>query len=106
MIYLACTASDGTLSFAEIQNILSPSSGKGSVTTGTPVYDKDAQVKYLVYDTVRIHRSPRLLVLIILDKNNWVSYDDAETLNAKVSWAKGAGFGKCCLSLRYNIARY
>ncbi|VDC05350.1 unnamed protein product [Peniophora sp. CBMAI 1063] len=71
-----CTASDGTLSFAEIQTILSTNPSEGSVTTTTPVYDKDAQVKYVVYDT-----------------NNWVSYDDAETLKAKVSWAKGAGFG-------------
>ncbi|KAI0350483.1 hypothetical protein OH77DRAFT_1430947 [Trametes cingulata] len=64
-----CTAADGTLSFAEIQDVLARS---GS----TPVYDKDAQVKYLVYDT-----------------NNWVSYDDKDTFSAKVDFARGAGFG-------------
>ncbi|PIL32554.1 hypothetical protein GSI_05257 [Ganoderma sinense ZZ0214-1] len=65
-----CTGADGTLSFAEIQDILSRNSG------ATPVYDQTAQVKYLVYDT-----------------NNWVSYDDHDTFTAKVNWARGAGFG-------------
>ncbi|KAI0364301.1 glycoside hydrolase, partial [Pilatotrama ljubarskyi] len=65
----ACTAGDGTLSYAEIQDILARSGA-------TPVYDTTAQVKYLVYDT-----------------NNWVSYDDKDTFNAKINWAKGAGFG-------------
>ncbi|TFY50610.1 hypothetical protein EVG20_g11422 [Dentipellis fragilis] len=41
-----------------------------------PVYDKDAQVNYLVYD-----------------KDKWISFDDFETFTAKVSWAKGAGLG-------------
>ena len=45
-LWLACTGADGTLSFSEIQNILSTNSG------ATPVYDQTAQVKYLVYDTV------------------------------------------------------
>ncbi|KAI0714386.1 glycoside hydrolase superfamily [Cerioporus squamosus] len=65
----ACTAADGTLSYAEIQDILT----RGGLS---PVYDTDAQVKYLVYDT-----------------DNWVSYDDKDTFTAKVNWAKGAGFG-------------
>lgn len=47
---LACTASDGTLSFAEIQDVLANSTG---VSVNTPVYDKAAQVKYVVYDDVR-----------------------------------------------------
>uniref|UniRef100_A0A8H7XJL8 Chitinase n=1 Tax=Psilocybe cubensis TaxID=181762 RepID=A0A8H7XJL8_PSICU len=64
-----CTASDGILSFAEIEQIVAQSNS-------TPVYDKTAQVKYLVYDD-----------------DNWVSYDDAVTFQAKVSWAKGAGLG-------------
>ncbi|KAF8966666.1 hypothetical protein BDZ97DRAFT_1807457 [Flammula alnicola] len=64
-----CTASDGILSFAEIEQTISQSNS-------TPVYDTTAQVKYLVYD-----------------ENNWVSYDDAVTFQAKVDWAKGAGLG-------------
>ncbi|KAJ7220596.1 glycoside hydrolase superfamily [Mycena pura] len=65
----ACTQADGILSFSEIEQILSQS-------TVQPVYDQAAQVKYLVYND-----------------NDWISYDDAETLTAKVNFAKGAGLG-------------
>ncbi|KAJ3019388.1 hypothetical protein NUW54_g96 [Trametes sanguinea] len=64
-----CTAADGTLSFAEIQEVLSRSNA-------TAVYDETAQVKYLVYDT-----------------DNWISYDDKDTFNAKLDFARGAGLG-------------
>ena len=61
---LACTAADGTLSFAEIQDILSRNSG------ATPVYDQTAQVKYLVYDTVSLRSKcylyPTLTAITVL----------------------------------------
>ncbi|KZW01443.1 hypothetical protein EXIGLDRAFT_789286 [Exidia glandulosa HHB12029] len=46
-----CTASDGTLSFAEIQDILATSSRDGNVMVNIPVYDQEAQVKYVVYNS-------------------------------------------------------
>jgi hypothetical protein len=50
VVSAACTQSDGTLSFAEIQNII-----QGNGTTDVVMtYDKDAQVKYITYDTVRL----------------------------------------------------
>ncbi|EIN13198.1 bacteriodes thetaiotaomicron symbiotic chitinase [Punctularia strigosozonata HHB-11173 SS5] len=67
-----CTQSDGTLSFAEIQDIIRMN---GTSDTNI-VYDAIAQVKYVTYDT-----------------NNWVSYDDYETLSAKAQFAKDAGMG-------------
>ena len=41
-----------------------------------PVYDKTAAVKYLVFN-----------------KDQWVSYDDAEALKQKVQWANKVGLG-------------
>lgn len=41
-----------------------------------PVYDKDAAVKYVVYNG-----------------NQWVSYNDADTLKQKIDWANNLGLG-------------
>jgi chitinase len=41
-----------------------------------PVLDKQAAVKHLVFD-----------------KDQWISYDDAETFELKVAWADAVGFG-------------
>ena len=57
-----CTQSVGTLSFAEIQRIIA----KGGKVTK----DNTAAVKMVVYDT-----------------NQWVSYDDEETLKMKIDYA-------------------
>lgn len=57
-----CTQSVGTLSYAEIQRIIA----KGGKVTK----DNTAAVKMVVYDT-----------------NQWVSYDDEETLKMKIDYA-------------------
>ena len=57
-----CTDSVGTLSYPEILEIIK----KGA----KPTTDKDAAVKQLVWD-----------------KDQWVSYDDAETFQKKVDFA-------------------
>ncbi|KAF9265381.1 putative chitinase [Marasmius fiardii PR-910] len=57
-----CTASAGTLSYSEIQDVISA----GAKVT----LDNDAKVKNVVWDT-----------------NQWVSYDDEETLKMKVDYA-------------------
>lgn len=41
-----------------------------------PVYDKDAAVKYLVFNN-----------------DQWLSYDDDETFKQKVQWANSIGLG-------------
>jgi chitinase len=41
-----------------------------------PVWDKQAGIKYLVYN-----------------KDQWVSYDDADTFKQKVEWANKLGLG-------------
>ena len=63
-----CTQSVGTLSYAEIERI---------VASGAPVVKDDtAAVKMVVYDT-----------------DQWVSYDDAETLKMKVDYANAHCLG-------------
>lgn len=62
----ACTASDGTLSFSEIQNIIQSTS-----ISSKQVFDKDAQVKYLIYDDASQSsalREPKLTFQSIIDK--------------------------------------
>ncbi|KAJ7762137.1 hypothetical protein B0H16DRAFT_1455758 [Mycena metata] len=61
-----CSANAGTLMFAEIEDIIS------SVGSDQLVFDEAAAVKYLVYDN-----------------NNWVSYDDQQTLDMKLQYANG-----------------
>ncbi|RMD41478.1 hypothetical protein DV735_g3660, partial [Chaetothyriales sp. CBS 134920] len=56
--------------FYEIQAMLD------QVPALQPIYDKQAAVKYLVFDS-----------------NQWVSYDDAETFKQKVDWANSIGIG-------------
>ncbi|KAH8655299.1 hypothetical protein BX600DRAFT_525229 [Xylariales sp. PMI_506] len=63
----SCTETAGILSYREIMQILAD-------TGATAFYDKDAQVKYLVYGD-----------------NSWVSYDDAETFAAKIDYANSKG---------------
>ena len=64
----SCTQSVGTLSYAEIQRL---------VASGARVIkDETAAVKMVVYDT-----------------NQWVSYDDAETLKMKVDYANAHCLG-------------
>lgn len=41
-----------------------------------PVFDKEAAVKYITWD-----------------KNQWISYDDADTFKLKLKWANEMGFG-------------
>ncbi|KAM5541622.1 hypothetical protein V8D89_004812 [Ganoderma adspersum] len=79
----SCTAVDGTLSFAEIQDLLA------SISGASPVYDQAAQVKYLAYNI-----------------DLWVSYDDQDTFTAKVNWARGAGFVLLAPSVQWRCLRY
>lgn len=58
-----CTATSGILSDAEIQNII-------SANDLTPVLDRDAAVKYIVWDS-----------------DQWVSYDDKDTFALKMDYA-------------------
>jgi len=63
-----CTRSVGTLSFAEIQRIVA--------SGATVIKDNTAAVKMVVYDT-----------------DQWVSYDDAETLKMKIAYANAHCLG-------------
>ncbi|KAK1752214.1 hypothetical protein QBC47DRAFT_433206 [Echria macrotheca] len=65
-----CSKTSGVLMYYEIQAILDQVPGL------TPVHDEDAAVKYIVWDNTQ-----------------WVSYDDADTFDAKVAWANAIGFG-------------
>lgn len=64
-----CTGQSGILSNAEIDRII-------SANKLTPVLDKTAAVKYMSWDT-----------------DQWVSYDDADTLKMKVDFANKLGLG-------------
>ncbi|KAJ6503714.1 hypothetical protein C8R45DRAFT_818053, partial [Mycena sanguinolenta] len=59
-----CSANPGTLTFSEIESIVS------SVGTDQLVFDEKDAVKYLVYNDI-----------------DWVSYDDAQTFAMKVQFA-------------------
>ncbi|KAK4164086.1 glycosyl hydrolases family 18-domain-containing protein [Cladorrhinum sp. PSN259] len=65
-----CSKTSGILMHYEIQAILK------QVPNLKPVWDKKAAVKYLVFD-----------------KNQWISYDDADTFGQKIEWANSVGFG-------------
>ncbi|GAP90626.2 putative glycoside hydrolase family 18 protein [Rosellinia necatrix] len=64
-----CTQNSGTLSYREIMDVIS--------TNGlTPYYDKTNQVKYVTWGG-----------------DQWVSYDDQETFQAKIKLANEMGLG-------------
>lgn len=58
------------LAHYEIQDIL-----KARKRDLAPVYDKEAAVKYLSWDS-----------------DQWISYDDEETFQDKIKWADKVGF--------------
>jgi chitinase len=64
-----CTANSGTLAYFEIMNVVSQ-------LKLTPYYDKDAQAKYIVWNN-----------------DQWVSFDDADTFQAKIDYANKLGLG-------------
>lgn len=65
-----CSATSGILYYYEIQALLKQH------TDLKPIWDKDAAVKYVVYD-----------------KNQWISYNDPDTFKQKVEWANSVGLG-------------
>lgn len=65
----SCTKSAGTLAYFEIQDIISD---QNPMVT----HDRDAASKYFTYG-----------------KDQWVSFDDAETLKQKVDYANSVGLG-------------
>lgn len=64
-----CTAFGGVMSLEEIESIMIPELGV------EPTLDSDAMMKYLVWS------------------DQWVGYDDAETIALKKSWASSHCFG-------------
>ncbi|KAM3426153.1 hypothetical protein NHJ13734_009626 [Beauveria thailandica] len=62
-----CTSTPGILSYREIKQILQS-------TGATSYLDKEAAARYMVYDN-----------------NNWISYDDAHTIKAKIEFANKMG---------------
>lgn len=64
-----CSQAAGILAYYEIQEVLKNKDVK-------PVHDTTAAVKYITFD-----------------KNQWISYDDAETFKQKVDWANKIGLG-------------
>lgn len=69
-----CTGEGGILGHYEIQAILKSATSRKRALT--PVYDKKAAVKYVTFD-----------------KDQWVSFDDKETMKQKVQWANDVGLG-------------
>ncbi|RYP81113.1 hypothetical protein DL770_005976 [Monosporascus sp. CRB-9-2] len=65
-----CSDTSGILMYYEIQALLK------QVPNLKPILDKEAAVKYVVFD-----------------KNQWISYDDADTFKLKMAWANNIGFG-------------
>ena len=65
----SCTQTAGILSYREIQQILQD-------TGGTAYLDKEAAVRYMVYDS-----------------DSWVSYDDETTFQMKIDYANKMGLG-------------
>lgn len=64
-----CSANPGTLMYSEIQDIITSNNLQ-------PVVDEDAAVNYVVWNN-----------------NQWVSYDDLDTLQAKLSYANSICLG-------------
>ncbi|KAJ7140504.1 hypothetical protein C8R43DRAFT_892711, partial [Mycena crocata] len=73
-----CSANSGTLMFSEIETIISQNGIQ-------PVFDEAAAVKYITWNN-----------------DQWVSYDDAQTLQMKVNYANsrclGVAAGLSCLA--------
>ena len=67
-----CSKTSGILMYYEIAAI------QQQVPGLSPVWDKEAAVKYVVFGQ---------------DRDQWVSYDDGDTFRQKVEWANGVGFG-------------
>ncbi|KAK5654041.1 hypothetical protein OQA88_7719 [Cercophora sp. LCS_1] len=65
----SCTANSGTLAYREIVDIIKQNNLK-------PYYEEEHQIKYIVWN-----------------QNQWVSYDDAETIKAKIDFANNLGLG-------------
>ncbi|OAL43395.1 hypothetical protein IQ07DRAFT_593170 [Pyrenochaeta sp. DS3sAY3a] len=66
----SCTGEPGVLSYDEIEGLI-------RTWDLTKVHDKEAMVKYMAWG----------------QNNQWVSYDDQETLQQKVEYARGQGLG-------------
>lgn len=66
---LQCTKNSGTLAYREIIDIVKKHKLK-------PYYDKENQVKWIVWNN-----------------DQWISYDDEETIEAKVKFASDQGLG-------------
>lgn len=64
-----CTKTSGYLAYYEVQDILKKNPNI------KVIHDKESAVKYFTFDT-----------------NQWISYDDKDTLKQKVEWANAAGF--------------
>ncbi|KAF2824330.1 glycoside hydrolase [Ophiobolus disseminans] len=65
-----CSDTSGILMYYEIMNLLKQNPSL------KPIHDKDASVKYLVYNN-----------------DQWLSYDDAQTMKQKREWANKIGLG-------------
>ncbi|KAH7303662.1 glycoside hydrolase superfamily [Stachybotrys elegans] len=65
----SCTGTSGYLAYYEIQDIISKNPGI------VIHHDQEAAIKYMTWD-----------------ENQWISFDDAETLKQKVDWANNIGF--------------
>jgi chitinase len=63
-----CTGTEGYLSYAEIKSMLER-------TGATPIHDNETMTKYVRFDN-----------------NQWVGYDDPETIKQKVDYANQVGF--------------
>ncbi|KAI5861929.1 hypothetical protein GGS23DRAFT_605878 [Durotheca rogersii] len=70
-----CTGEGGILGHYEIRELLK-SDGSQKRAAIEPVYDRTAAVKYAT-----------------IDGDQWVSFDDGETLKQKVQWANEVGLG-------------
>lgn len=77
----ACTASAGTLSFSEIESIIANEGAKVTL-------DKDAAVQIVTWGG-----------------NQWVSYDDADTMKLKVDYANGKCLGGVMVSIPAHADR-
>ncbi|GKT97446.1 hypothetical protein Ct61P_15296 [Colletotrichum tofieldiae] len=64
-----CTKNSGTLAYREIVDVIEQHKLK-------PYYDEEHQVKYIVWN-----------------QNQWISYDDEETIAAKIEFANSQGLG-------------
>ena len=77
----ACTQNVGTLSYSEITDVINDESSGAVVTL-----NEAAAVKQVVWDT-----------------NQWVSYDDAETLGMKIAYANSHCIGGYVIPLSCRV---